>query len=162
MPHWLLRASGSGHQRRRERLLQGLLGWIGLLLPATLRLSNGLLTVRRLTVGRRRWLWRRGRRSDGLWLLWPAALGRGLLLLCWRLRSGGRRLRGRAGRGRLIRPGDVAPCLHLGQIGRSRLGLKLYARDEHDRPARPELHTRAGLNFHRVCNPTAIQESAEA
>jgi hypothetical protein len=35
-------------------------------------------------------------------------------------------------------------------------------RDEHDRPARAELHTRARLNLHRLRDTSAIEESAEA
>jgi hypothetical protein len=74
-------------------------------------------------------------------------------------------LQRRAPGGHLIRPGaeDVAARLHLGEAGRWwRWRSQFNLRDEHDWPTRAELRTRPGLNFGRLCDPPAIEESAEA
>jgi hypothetical protein len=146
--------------RRGRRLWKGLL--------PVLRRRIGRLTIRRLTIGlllwRSRWrllrsLWLHLRRRRRLhvwcnWRLWPL----------WRLWSLWRCLQRRARGGHFVRPcaEDVAARLHLGEIGRRRWRSQLNVRDEHDRATRAELHTRPGLNFRRLCDPPAIQESAEA
>jgi hypothetical protein len=56
----------------------------------------------------------------------------------------------------------VTTRLHLCEVGRRRLRSQLNMCDEHDRPARAELHTRARLNLRRLRDASAIEESAEA
>jgi hypothetical protein len=150
-------------------LVSGLLLRIGRLLRIrclSRRLSVGLLLrgrlpVRLLRIG----LLLLGRHA-GSWRLLLLRRRRWLLLRrTGRLRGlcGGRSLRSVARARHFIGRSEVAARLHLSEAGRGRCCLRLLdARDNHHRPARAKLHTRAHRHFRRLHDAPTVEESAEA
>jgi hypothetical protein len=79
--------------------------------------------------------------------------------------NNGGSLRWVAWSGQVVRPcaSNIAARLHLRETGwRRRRRSHINARDDHQRPTRAELHTRARLNLDGFANASAIYKSAEA